>query len=722
MKKRRNAIIVLSILLLSIGALVFSCLNAFNIVRFFKTSITLAIKDNEYTYNGKALETLNYEVKNGSLVDGDNIYFVFETEIKDAKTYYRNTFNYKILDKNFVDVSSSYEITEEFEEIVINKRELTIETGSKTFYKTSDNKAESVKIISGSLCDGHYIETINFNSYSNDGSYQNKGNILIYDNNNANVTSNYNIRYKYGLIYVYGNSETVPDDSEEESSGDELEEQDSAGSANGIVDFNMGGDSQVILRYKPYSNNQGNLMFASPTLYGSYDTNKFELAKRYSNNNGIETYGFAQKLLMESNNYEVLSGELEYVGINKREYDYVESYPLFQHQQNNDTYFVESNLKDQTIKTQFLNYDYYSNHTLLDNLSFKDSSYINEENKYYSFVRSQYLGVDNATKIGINTFCNKYNIWSGNSVFEVAQKLMMAYKNDFVYSLNGVTSLAANNPVLDFLNNTKVGRCQNFAEAAVVIYRCLGYPARPIVGYVIRNANVANKSVFATNMEKHERAQVYLKGKGWVTFEFTVAPEYGNDGGSDSETQEEDYSNYDFVLKGNDHKLTYDGKEHDFTDYKIIKEKKGNFGYYVRSQFSGKYVNAGEYKNSFSFRIYSNSGNTNQLINNQFNILEIPGKIIINKKELKEMKWSGHSQPFSFLSKSLDITMDSGFFPDLVDGDVIKSFRILNYDDIKTAGTYNAIIVPEVIYNTNLNIDVTNSYEFEPFKLKLELN
>lgn len=722
MKKRKNTIIILSILLLSIGALVFSCLNVFNIVRFFKTSITLAIKNNEYTYNGKALETLNYEIKNGSLIDGDEIYFVFETEVKDAKTYYRNTFNYKILDRNHIDVSSSYNITEEFEDIVVNKRELTIETDSKTFYKTSNNKAESVKILSGSLCDGHYIQTVNFNSYSNDGSYQNRGSVLIYDKNNTNVTSNYNIRYKYGLIYIYGNNETIPDDSPDESVGDELEEQDGDGSANGMVDFDMGGEGEVILRYKPYSNNQGNLMFASPILYGSYDTNKFKLAKKYSNNNGIETYGFVQELLMESGNYEVLSGELEYVGVNKREYDYVESYPIFQNQQNNDTYFVESNLKDKTIKTQFLNYDYYSNHSLLDNLSFNDTNYANEENKYYSFVQSQYLGVDNSTRNGINTFLRKYNIWQNNSVFEVAQKLMMAFKNDFVYSLNGVTSLAANNPVLDFLNNTRKGRCQNFAEAAVIIYRCLGYPARPIVGYAIKGANVANKSVYATNMDKHERAQVYLKGKGWVTFEFTVAPEYDNDGGGGGEMPDEDYSNYDFVLEGNDHEITYDGKEHDFTDYKIIKEKKGDFNYYVIPQFQAKYVCAGTYESNFSFRITKNENNSYILINNQFNILETPGKITINKKELKQMKWSGHSQPFDLLSKSLEITMDNRYFPDLVDGDVIKSFRILNYEDFKSPGTYNAVIVPEIIYNTNLNINVTNSYEFEPFKLSLQLN
>lgn len=720
MKKRKNTIIILSILLLSIGALVFSCLNAFNIVRFFKTAITLSIKNNEYTYNDEALETLNYEVKSGSLVNGDEIYFIFNEEIKDVGTYDRNSFTYNIYDKNHNNVTSSYDIIEEFENIIINKREITIETKSKSFYKTTDNKLESVSVLSGSLCNGHYIRTSGFETFSNDGMYKNTGSVNIYNKDNEDVSKNYKINYKYGIVYVYGNNDEIIDGG---GSNDKetLDEQDEDGSANGTVDFENGGEPEVILRYKPSSNNQGNLMFASPTLYGNYNKNKFELAKKYSNNNGIETYGFIQELLKQSGNYKVLNGELEYLGVPSRQYDYVESYPVFQNKQNNDTYFIESNLKDKTIKTQFLDFDYYKDHALIDNISFSNSKYASEESKYYSFVCDQYLGVDYSTRNGVISFCDKYNIWQSNSIFEIAQKLMTAYKNDFVYSLNGVTSLAADNPILDFLNNTKVGRCQNFAEAAVVIFRVFGYPARPIIGYAISGANVANKSVYATTNEKHERAQVYVKGKGWVTFEFTVAPQYEEGGGNIAEKEEEDYSEYDFVVKGKDYEITYDGKEHEFEDYEILKQTKGDFHFWVDYQNRSRFVQAGSYKNRFVCRVQKYVNGQWLFINNQYKILSIDGEIQINKKNLKISDWGHHGQQFGTLSKTINVSMDHNLLNDLVDGDVIKSFRILNYDEMKSPGTYNAMVVPEVIYNTILGIDVTSSYEFQPYKLTLIL-
>ena len=755
MKKTKNTAIVLSILLLCIGALVFSCLNAFNIVRIFKTSITLSIKNNEYTYDGKSLNALNYEIKDGSLIEGDEVYFVFNSEIKDAATYTRGAFSYNIFDKNHNNVTSSYDINEEFEDIVINKRDITFETSSKTFYQSRENICDSAKIIDGSLCDGHYFKTYNFGAYSDDGLYENSGNIIIFDSDDINVTNNYNIHYKYGVIVVYGNNELpipdptpdpdpIPDptpdptpdpdpdsgddDSDDDSDddiggGDTLDEQTGAASAKGSVDLND--EAEVILRYKPYTSNQGTLMLSSPTLYGSYQKDKFLLAEKYTNGS-VNPYEFIQQLLVQKGNYKINSGELEYIGISDRQYDLVGAYPAFQYLQNNDTYFIESNLNDQTIYTQFFDFDYYSDHAEIDDISFDNSLYAEEESKYSSFVYRQYCGVDYETNRGVYDFINKYNIW-GQNAFEIARNLMYVYKNDFVYSLDDVTSLAAENPVLDFLNNTKKGRCQNFAEAAVVIYRCLGYPARPVIGYVVSDANTVGKSIYVTSANKHEQCQVYLDGKGWVTFEFTVASQYGSEGESDGDQQEDDdYSEYDFVIKGNDHKFTYDGEEHTFgyDDYKIIKRPYGDLDYGVYHS-PMNFIAAGSYKNIYGITIYKKGYDNPIIINNQFKIKMIEGEVTINQKKLDLSKsgWGSHEISVGGLSECIDLGVGRSFCSDLTSNDVIKSFKILNYEDVKDkpGGKYNILVVPEAIYNTKYNIDVTNSYNFKPYQLTLTL-
>lgn len=741
MKKTKNIGIVLSILLLCIGALVFSCLNAFDIVRIFKTSITLSIKNNEYTYDGKSLNTLNYEIKDGSLIEGDEVCFIFNSEIKDAATYTREAFSYNIFDKNHNNVTSSYDINEEFEDIVINKRDITFETSSKAFYQSRENMCDSAKIIDGSLCDGHYFETFNFGTYSNDGFYENSGNIIIFDSDDINVTNNYNIHYKYGVIVVYGNDKLpIPDptpdptpdpdpdsgddDSDDDTGGgDTLDEQTGAASAKGAVDLNDGGE--VILRYKPYTSNQGTLMFSSPTLYGSYQKDKFLLAEKYTNGS-VNPYEFIQQLLIQKGNYKINSGELEYIGIPDRQYDLVGAYPAFQYLQNNDTYFIDSNLNNQTIYTQFFDFDYYSDHAEIDDISFDNSLYTEEESKYYSFVYNQYTGVDYETNEGIYEFIRKNKIW-GENALEIARKLIYIYKNDFVYSLNDVTSLQAENPILDFLNNTKKGRCQNFAEASVVIFRYFGYPARPVIGYSIPDANTAGKSIYVTSENKHEQCQVYIKGKGWVTFEFTVAPQYGSEGGSDGDQQQEDdYSEYDFVIKGNDHQFTYDGEEHNFlyNDYKIIKRAYGNFNLNIHHS-SSSFIEAGLHKNIFLCRICKNGYDNPIIINNQFKIKMIDGEVIINQKKLDLSKsgWGSHQASVGGLSEYIDVSIDCSFCSDLTSNDVIKSFKILNYEDIKDkpAGKYNIMVVPEVIYNTKYAIDVTNSYNFKPYQLTLTL-
>lgn len=77
-----------------------------------------------------------------------------------------------------------------------------------------------------------------------------------------------------------------------------------------------------------------------------------------------------------------------------------------------------------------------------------------------------------------------------------------------------------------FLFETKIGYCDNFSTAMIVLLRSAGVPARWVKGYTSgqyagtsqdRNHNVYE----VTNNNAHSWVEVYFKGQGWVTFEPT---------------------------------------------------------------------------------------------------------------------------------------------------------------------------------------------------------
>lgn len=77
-----------------------------------------------------------------------------------------------------------------------------------------------------------------------------------------------------------------------------------------------------------------------------------------------------------------------------------------------------------------------------------------------------------------------------------------------------------------FLFETKIGYCDNFSTAMIVLLRSAGVPARWVKGYTSgqyagtspdRDHNVYE----VTNNNAHSWVEVYFKGQGWVTFEPT---------------------------------------------------------------------------------------------------------------------------------------------------------------------------------------------------------
>ncbi|MBT3375023.1 MAG: transglutaminase domain-containing protein [Lentisphaerae bacterium] len=70
-----------------------------------------------------------------------------------------------------------------------------------------------------------------------------------------------------------------------------------------------------------------------------------------------------------------------------------------------------------------------------------------------------------------------------------------------------------------FLFESRVGYCQHFAQAFVVLARCAGLPARLATGYSPGNYNVLTGSFEVYEYHAHAWSQVFCEPFGWLTFD-----------------------------------------------------------------------------------------------------------------------------------------------------------------------------------------------------------
>jgi len=104
-------------------------------------------------------------------------------------------------------------------------------------------------------------------------------------------------------------------------------------------------------------------------------------------------------------------------------------------------------------------------------------------------------------------------------------------REPYVYTLRpGV--LRDRHQIDEFMFQSRRGFCEHYASAFVYMLRAAGIPARVIAGYQGGEVNPVNRTVIVHQFDAHAWAEVWLPGRGWVTFDPTaaVAPqriEYG---------------------------------------------------------------------------------------------------------------------------------------------------------------------------------------------------
>lgn len=104
---------------------------------------------------------------------------------------------------------------------------------------------------------------------------------------------------------------------------------------------------------------------------------------------------------------------------------------------------------------------------------------------------------------------------------KIKQALDMFRNEPFIYTLS--PPILGDNPVDDFLFNTKKGFCEHYATSFVYMMRLAGIPARIVTGYQGGEFNPNGGYLIVRQSDAHAWAEVWLENQGWVRIDPTAA-------------------------------------------------------------------------------------------------------------------------------------------------------------------------------------------------------
>lgn len=129
-----------------------------------------------------------------------------------------------------------------------------------------------------------------------------------------------------------------------------------------------------------------------------------------------------------------------------------------------------------------------------------------------------YLSLDPGSRDRIEKLAREI-VPEGAPPAEAAQAIQAHLRSErFRYSLTLEPARPGEDPIVAFLR-TRVGYCQQFATAMVLLARASGIPARMAVGFLPGTADGAERVVRAS--DAHAWPELYFEGYGWVRYEPT---------------------------------------------------------------------------------------------------------------------------------------------------------------------------------------------------------
>lgn len=139
-------------------------------------------------------------------------------------------------------------------------------------------------------------------------------------------------------------------------------------------------------------------------------------------------------------------------------------------------------------------------------------------------LRDQYLHYPLSSNVQTLALAKK---WRAESDSEQAyiDKVLAYFASDFFYTLR--PGVLGENPVDDFLWNTKAGFCEHFASAFALLMRAADIPARVATGYLGGEYNAVDNYWLVRQRDAHAWVEIWQEGEGWILIDPTasVAPE-----------------------------------------------------------------------------------------------------------------------------------------------------------------------------------------------------
>jgi len=117
--------------------------------------------------------------------------------------------------------------------------------------------------------------------------------------------------------------------------------------------------------------------------------------------------------------------------------------------------------------------------------------------------------------------------------------VLQNFRNEeFFYTLS--PALLGDNPIDEFLFNTREGFCEHYASAFTFLMRAVGIPARVVTGYMGGEYNPYDGTLTVRQYDAHAWSEIWLPEQGWIRVDPTaaVAP-HRIEQGSDAALQEQ---------------------------------------------------------------------------------------------------------------------------------------------------------------------------------------
>jgi len=175
-------------------------------VNILKRSLSVSTGSAQKVYDGEALENKEFEIKEGSLVEGETLSLVENTSITNAGSA-SNKQTFKVTNAQQQDMTIHYQISLVPGTLQIDKKSITFSSPSiEARYDGSDHKftLDEIEIKEGELVKSHQVhyEFANSEKQINAGEYNNNFTVNIFDENNVDVSENYDISCEFGTTSI----------------------------------------------------------------------------------------------------------------------------------------------------------------------------------------------------------------------------------------------------------------------------------------------------------------------------------------------------------------------------------------------------------------------------------------------------------------------------------------------------------------------------------------